>query len=113
MEDFMSSQNVTLQFFQELEVLFKAIQFGTINMELEVARSQPRIVVFNGEKTHLYNRSPQDQNNNLKCFEDVIKRIQHSITTGDRSDIDFSIEVDKGKVKKLKWQTKTQKPVKT
>ena len=93
----------------QLDRLLKEVGSGKLSVELLTHRGKAKGVSVFGSKKLLYNRSQNDELNNEKACEDILKRIFEGIKRGEREELEFKVKIGQSKVSFVEWHSRQEK----
>ena len=100
--------NKNLEALLAQERLINEVGWGKLETTFEIHNTEVKSIGIVGKQRNLYNRSKKDQNTNGTAVTDIIKRIDE-LLKGDKTNLTFNIEANKGRIKSVTWITKTSK----
>lgn len=89
--------------------LMQEIGYGKLSMEFTIHNGKARSARVFGSQRYLYNRSPNDTQNNEKAASDILSRIKDAIDRQADEELVFHTVISKGKVVRIEWDSTQDK----
>lgn len=87
--------------------LIKQIKYGKLDVSLELHNGEIKALSVFGNKKQVFNRTPSDEHDNNNALVTILQRIKESLEKGESSELSFTINVSKGLIRAVSWNSVT------